>query len=243
MLAALAVALLSAPQAGAAPSCAVTATGKHTRAQTLAVTLSSGCPTTGTQTGRLRYTQVPGISVLGGFTLNYRTKLLTLTLPKAVWANAAYGAMHTDPQTVIRVAALPKRQVFGAGTVTITGGFRAANGARVSWTQTVSVSSTRIQLGGIRISASFPGGRSMLVQVRMVKSYCSQEACPFGATTGTQSFTFPKTFTHATMSSTTFFQNGTGLLSVRETPTILLRDRLSGKVLGRSDYLAIIRAS
>ena len=243
MLAALAVALVPASQAGAAPSCAVTATGKHTRAQTLAVTLSSGCPATGTQTGRLRYTQVPGISVLGGFTLNYKTKLLTLTLPSAVWVNAAYGAMHTDPQTVIHVTALPKRQEFGAGKMTIRGGFRASNGARVTWTQTVSVSPTHIQVGGIRISASFPGKRSMLVQVRMAKSYCSQEACPFGATTGTQSFTFPKSFTHATMSSTTFFQDGTDFLSMRETPTIMLRDRLSGTVLGRSDYLAIIRAS
>ena len=243
MLAALAVALAPAPQAGAAPSCSVTAMGKHTRAQTLAVTLSSGCPATGAQTGRLRYTQVPGISVLGGFTLNYKTKLLTLTLPRAVWANAAYGAMHTDPQTVIHVTALPKREEFGVGKKTISGGFRASNGARVTWTQTVSVSSTHIQVGGIRITASFPGKRSMLVQVRMAKSYCSQEACPFGATTGTQSFTFPKSFTHATMSSTTFFQDGTGFLSMRETPTIMLRDRLRGTVLGRSDFLAIIRAS
>ena len=90
--------------------------------------------------------------------------------------------MHTDPQTVIHVTALPKRQVFGAGKMTIRGGFRASNGARVTWTQTVSVSPTHIQVGGIRISASFPGKRSMLVQVRMAKSYCSQETCPFGAT-------------------------------------------------------------
>jgi hypothetical protein len=83
----------------------------------------------------------------------------------------------------------------------------------------------------------------MLVQVRMAKSYCSREACPFGATRGTESFTFPKTFTHATVSSRTFFQGGTGLQSVREVPIVMLRDRLTGAVLGRSDFLAIIRAS
>jgi hypothetical protein len=243
VLAALAVMLAPSSQAGAAPGCAVTAAGKHTRAQSLAVTLSSGCPATGTKTGRLRYTQVPGISVVGRFTLNYGTKTLKLTLPRAVWRNAGYGAMHTDPQTVIHVKALPRRQVFGAGKTTISGGFHASNGARVTWTQTVSVSSTHIQVGGIRISAAFPATRPMLVQVRMAKSYCSLEACPFGSTNSTQSFTFPKTFTHATMSSNTFFQDGRGLQSMREVPIIMLRDRVTGAVLGRSDFLALIRAS
>jgi hypothetical protein len=243
VLAALAVSLLSSSPAGAAPACSVTATGKHTRSQVLAVTLSPGCPKKGVQTGRLRYTQFPGISVLGGFSLNYRTRQLTLTLPRAVGQNAAYGALHTDPKTTIHVTALPKRRVFGAGKTTIRGGFRASNGARISWTQTVTVSPTHIQLGGIRVTATFPGRRSMLVQVRMVKSYCSTESCPFGSTDTTESFAFPKTFTHATASSTTYFQDGAGIMSVREMPTVVLRDRLTGAVLGRSDFLAVIRAS
>lgn len=243
VLAALAVILLPASQAGAAPPCAVTAVGKHTRGQVLNVTLSAGCPATGTQTGRLRYTQVPRISVLGRFSLNYATKRLTLRLPKAVWRNAAYGAVHTDAKTVITVTALPLRRVFGVGKAVIRGGFRASNGALVTWRQTVLVSPTHIEVGGFRISASFPGGRSMLVQVRMARSYCSHEACPFGASVGTESFTFPRTFTHATISSKTFFKDGSGITSVRETPTIMLRDRLTGRVLGRSDFLAVIRAS
>jgi hypothetical protein len=241
--AALAVTLLPTSQAGAAPSCSITGTAQHVRAQVVTVALSPGCPATGTKTGNLRYTQYPGTSVLGSFKLNYGTKRLALTLPRAVALNGGYTAMHTDPQTVIKLTALPKRQEFGAGKVTINGGFRASNGARVTWTQTVSVSSTHIQVGGIRVSATFPGTRSMVIQVRMPKSYCSQEACPSAATDRTDSFAFPKTYTHATATSTAYFQDGGGFLSIREAPTILLRDRLSGKVLGRSDFLAIIRAS
>jgi hypothetical protein len=241
--AALAVTLLPASQAGAAPSCSITGKGQHVRAQVLTVTLSSGCPATGTKTGNLRYTQYPGISVLGSFRLNYATKRLSLTLPRAVALNAGYTAMHTDPQTVINLTALPRRQVFGAGRVTITGGFRASNGARVTWTQTVSVSPTHIAVGGIRVRATFPGTRSMVIQVRMPKSYCSEEACPLDPTDRTDSFAFPKTYTHATATSTAYFQDGGGFRSIRESPTIVLRDRLSGNVLGRSDFLAIIRAS
>ena len=45
--------------AGAA-ACTATASGHHAREQLLAVHLSAGCPTTGTATGALNFSQYPG---------------------------------------------------------------------------------------------------------------------------------------------------------------------------------------
>jgi hypothetical protein len=87
-LAALGTAMLSAQPGSAAAACTAMARGGHLRSQVVSVTLSPGCPTTGSQTGNMRYSQFPGISALGSYTLNFATRKLSRTLPAAVYPAA-----------------------------------------------------------------------------------------------------------------------------------------------------------
>ena len=210
----------------------------------LAVTLSAGCPATGSQTGDLRYTQVPGISVLGGYTINFATQRLTLTLPTAVAPAAAYTAVHTDVALQVQVSAAPARQVFGTGGFTITGGFTGSNGAVIHWTQRLAATPTRVGIGAIKLTATFPGARSMLIEVRQSITYCAtSQTCPFGASSRVENFSFPASYTHASLSSGATFQTGTDLVWGSEQPSIVLLDRVTGRILGRSDLGAVVRSA
>ncbi len=243
-LAALGSAMLSAQTGSAAPACTATATGGHTRSQVIAVALSSGCPATGSQKGNLRYAQFPGISALGGYTINFATRRLALTLPTAVAPSAAYTALHTDVGLQVQVSAAPARQVSGDGRYAITGGFTASNGAVIHWTQRLAATPVRVGIGAIKVTATFPGARSMLIQVRQSVAYCAtSQTCPFGASSRVESFTFPAAYTHASLSSGAAFQTGTDLLWGSEEPSIVLRDRVTGRILGRSDLGAVVRSA
>ena len=83
----------------------------------------------------------------------------------------------------------------------------------------------------------------MTIQVHQDKSYCAAAPkCPFGHAVNTETYSFPPSFTSASITSASSFVTGPGnLVSGRELPVILLRDAATGRILGRSDLLAIIR--
>lgn len=228
--------------AGAA-ACTATASGRHAREQLLAVHLSAGCPTTGTATGVLNFAQYPGIRGRTRFTLDYAALTIAVRLPLTLSLAPAWRAHSATDALEVSIQATPKRHVSGTGRLSISGSFTAANGAVVSWTQTLTATPNRIGLGSFRIHATFPGGRRMTIQVHQDKSYCAAAPkCPFGHAVNTETYSFPPSFTAASVTSASSFVTGPGnLLSGRELPVILLRDTATGRILGRSDLLAVVR--
>jgi hypothetical protein len=93
------------------------------------------------------------------------------------------------------------------------------------------------------VSASLPGSGSVVVAVHEVRQFCAtNRTCPFGLKTTTDRVAFPAAFTHVTVSSPLWFMTGAGtLLSGREQTTILLRSKRTHRILGRSDFQAVIR--
>ena len=83
----------------------------------------------------------------------------------------------------------------------------------------------------------------MLIQVHQDRSFCAAgRTCPFGRAVSTEKYPFTPSFTSASVTSASSFATGHGTLRwVRELPVILLRDAASGRILGRSDLLAIVR--
>ena len=83
----------------------------------------------------------------------------------------------------------------------------------------------------------------MVVAVHEVRQFCAtNKTCPFGLKTTTDRVAFPAAFTHVTVSSPLWFMTGAGtLLSGREQTTILLRSKRTHRILGRSDFQAVIR--
>jgi hypothetical protein len=246
LVAAVALAAASSGQAlaGVASSvCTATATAKHTRDQVVAVHLSSGCPTVGKAAGTLSFTQWPGIRGRSGFTLNYAARTLTLRVPATISLRPAWHAHSVDAALDLSVTASPRRRLAGRGSFAITGGFTASNGAVVKWRQTVNATPDKITLGSIHVTANLPGTHSMVIEVHQVRQFCaSNRACPFGLRSSTETTTFPARFTRVTVDSALWFVTGSGtLLSGREQPTILLRAKRSGRILGRSDFQALIR--
>lgn len=246
LVAAVALAAASSGQAlarVAASACTATATAKHIRDQVVVVHLASDCPTAGKAAGTLSFTQWPGIRGRGGFTLNYAARTLTLRVPPALSLKPAWRAHNADAALDLSVTSSPKRRLSGHGSLTITGGFTASNGAVVKWRQTVRATPDKITLGSIHVTASLPGTHSMVIEVHQVRQFCaSDRTCPFGLRTSTEKTTFPARFTHVTVDSALWFVIGNGtLLSGREQPTILLRAKRSGRILGRSDFQALIR--
>jgi hypothetical protein len=245
----VAAAVLAAASSGqaragvAASTCTVTAAGKHTRHQVVAVHLSSGCPTAGQATGTLGFRQWPRIRGHAAFTLNFADRTLTLALPRALSVRPAWTAHGVTPSLSVTVKAAPKRRLSGRGSLTITGGFTASNGAVVKWRQTVRATPDRITIGSIHVTAGFPGTAAMVIEIHQVRQFCaSDRACPFGKRSSTETSAFPASFTRVTVDSALWFVTGKGnLLSGRERPTILLRSKRSGRILGRSDFQALIR--
>jgi hypothetical protein len=240
MLAALAG--REAARAGSA-ACTATASGRHARQQLLPVHLSTGCPTTGTATGALNFSQYPGIRGRTKFTLDFAEATIAIRLPASLSIAPAWTAHSATAALEVSIRATPKRHVFGAGMLTIKGGFKTANGSVVTWTQLLAATPNRITLGSFRIHAHFPGGRRMTIQVRQNKSYCaSGRNCPFGQAVNTEVYPFPASYTSASVTSVHSFVTGPGtLLWGRELPVILLKDTATGRILGRSDLLAVVR--
>jgi hypothetical protein len=227
--------------AGAA-ACSATASGRHAREQLLAVHLSAGCPSTGTATGVLNFSQYPGIRGRTRFTIDFADSTIAVRLPATLSLAPAWRAHSATDALEVSIQAMPKRHVVGTGTLSIKGSFKAANGAVVSWTQTLTATPNRIRLGSFRIHATFPGGRRMMIQVHQDKSYCAvAPKCPFGHDVNTETYSFPPSFTAASVTSASSFVTGPGnLLWGRELPVILLRDAATGRILGRSDLLAVV---
>ncbi len=234
----------SAVAAPPPPACTISAVGQHTRVQTLTVRTSAGCPTSGALTGRLTFSQFPHLTGFGPFTVQFADRTASVRLPPRFWLNAGWTAVYQDAANRFSVLATPSRHVFGLGRATIRGGFRALNGAVLAWAQTLSVARTRVDIGAVRISATFPGVRSMMIQVRRARSFCAQgHPCPYGAAAKVETSFFPATSTGAKMTTSSEFQSGPVFSSLHETLAIVLRDAGTGRVLGRSDVLAVIRAS
>jgi hypothetical protein len=84
----------------------------------------------------------------------------------------------------------------------------------------------------------------MVIQVHQIRQYCdTNRGCPFGTQSTTETSSFPAGFTHVTVDSALWFATGNGTLrSGRELPSIVLRSKRTGRVLGRSDFQAVIRA-
>jgi len=246
VLATLLLLPVAAPVASveAAPHCFAAASGLHTRDQSLPVRLTGTCPTTGTLGGTLRFSQFPSLSGSYAFTLNWATKRLSLHVPSTIWLNGPYTARFTGVSNAVNVTASPRRHVTGQGTVTITGGFTASNHATVSWRQTVKVTPTRIDVGAVNITAHLPGTRSLTLLVRRQRGFCAtgHSACPYGTKTALSTFTFPASATSASAHTGSNWTLGTGFTSLRETVSIVLRDHATGRVLGRSDFSAAVRA-
>jgi hypothetical protein len=213
-------------------ACTVTAIGQHTRYQLLTVHLSAGCPATGTAGGALTFSQYPGTHGQTSFVVNYAKRTLALHLPPAYSIAAGWTAHSAVPSLAVTVLATPQRHVFGSGKVLIQGGFTAANGAVVTWTQTVTATPDKITVGSFHLQARFRAGRRMMIQVHQDRSFCATgRVCPFGRAS----------FTSASVTSGSSFATGSGTLRwVRELPVILLRDAATGRILGRSDLLAVI---
>ncbi|HEY0388190.1 MAG TPA: hypothetical protein VGC71_07110 [Gaiellales bacterium] len=245
-VAAALAALLSADvrPGAAAASCTATATGAHARTQVLHVHLSSGCPATGTATGTLRFAQWPRIHGSTPFTLEYAAATLHLRVPRSLTLKPAWSARGSGAGLAVRVKATPKRRLHGTGALTVTGGFTASNGAVVRWRQALHASVDRVTLGAIHITATLPGTHAMVIEVHQVREYCdTSRGCPFAKRTTTETSSFPARYTRVTVDSALWFATGNGTLrSGKERPTILLRSKRSGRILGRSDFQAVIRA-
>jgi hypothetical protein len=246
LLATLLLLPVAAPVASveAAPHCFAAATGLHSRDQSLPVRLTGTCPATGTLRATLRFTQFPSLVGSSAFTLDWATKRLTLHVPSTIWLNGPFTARFTGVSNQVTVTATPRRHVTGQGTVTITGGFTASNHATVSWRQTVKVTPTRIDVGSVNLTAHLPGTRSLVLQVRRQRGFCAtgHSACPYGSTTAISTFTFPASATTASAHTASTWTIGTGFTSLRETVSVVLRDHATGRVLGRSDFSAAVRA-
>jgi hypothetical protein len=240
-----AVAALSAGvrTGSAATPCTASARGAHVRSQTVHVTLSAGCPASGARTGTLRFRQWPGIHGRAAFILDYEAATLTFRVPRALSLKPAWKAHASPAGLSVTVKAAPRRRLAGTGKLTVTGGFTASNGAVVRWSQTLHATHDRITLGSIHITASLPGTHAMVIQVHQVRQYCdTRRGCPFGTRTTTDSSVFPPRFTHVSIDSALWFATGNGTLrSGKERPTIVLRSKRTGRVLGRSDFQAVIR--
>lgn len=244
-LVAVAAALSADVRAGsAAASCTASARGAHTRSQTLHVNLSAGCPSTGAATGTLAFGQWPGIRGRAAFTLDYAAATIRFTVPRGISLRAAWGARARPAGLTVTIKAAPRRRLAGTGRLTITGGFTASNGAVVRWQQTLRATHDRVTLGSIHVTATLPGTRAMVIQVHQVREYCdTKRGCPFGTRTTTETSAFPASFTQVTVDSALWFATGNGTLrSGKERPTIVLRSKRTGRVLGRSDFQALIRA-
>jgi hypothetical protein len=228
----------------AAAACTATARGAHTRGQALHVNLSAGCPADGTTSGTLRFSQWPGIRAQAAFTLDYGDHTLRFRVPRAVSLRPAWKAHAVTPEVTVTVKAAPRRRLSGSGSLTVSGGFTASNGAVVRWQQTLRATADRITFGSIHVTATLPGTRAMVIQVHQVRQYCdTKRGCPFGTRTTTETSPFPASFTHVTVDSALWFATGNGtLISGKEQPTIVLRSKRTGRVLGRSDFQAVIRA-
>lgn len=227
------------PGAAAAPICHVAATGGHSRDQVLAVRLTGECPAAGMLQGSLRFSQFPSLTGTSSFTLDWEARRLHLHVPTTVWLNAGYTAGFAGTLNAIAVTATPLRHVHDQGQATITGGFTASNHAGVAWHQTVKVMPARIDVGGVAVTAHFPGGRSMLLQVRVQRGFCATgHPCPYGTKTVISSFVFPASSTFGSAHSASYWTLGSGFTALHETVTVVLRDKLTGRVLGRSDFFA-----
>jgi hypothetical protein len=244
IVAAALLALLSGTsRAGAGTAaCSATATGKHVRTQLLKVHLTGTCPVSGVAHGTLRFSQWPRIHADGVYALDYAAETLWLRVPRTLLMKPAWSAHRVTAALDVSVQASPKRRLSGHGRYSINGGFKASNGAVVRWHQTVSATPDRLTLGSVHISASLPGTGSMVVAVHEVRQFCAtNKTCPFGLKTTTDRVAFPARFTHVIVSSPLWFMTGAGtLLSGREQTTILLRSNRTHRILGRSDFQAII---
>jgi hypothetical protein len=223
--------------------CTASARGGNTRSQTVHVRLSAGCPAAGTATGTLRFSQWPRIRGHSSFTLDYTHATLRLRVPRALTLKPAWKAHGTVGALSVTVKAPPRRRLSGTGSLTVTGGFTASNGAVVRWRQTLHATSDRITLGSIHVSATLPGTHALVIQVHQVRHYCDTDrGCPFGARATTETSPFPASYTHVTVDSALWFATGNGTLrSGTEQPTIVLRSKRTGRILGRSDFQAVIR--
>jgi hypothetical protein len=224
-------------------ACTVTATGKHVRTQLLKVHMTGTCPVSGVAHGTLRFSQWPRIHAGGVFALDYAAGTLWLRVPRKISMKPAWSAHAVMAGLDVSVQASPKRRLSGRGRYSIHGGFTASNGALVRWHQTVSATPDRVTLGSVHVRASLPATGSMVVVVHEVRQFCSTtKTCPFGLKTTTDRVAFPARFTHVTVSSPLWFMTGAGtLLSGREQTTILLRSNRTHRILGRSDFQALIR--
>ena len=230
-------------RAGTTGACTATATGKHVRTQLLKVHLTGTCPVSGVAHGTLSFGQWPRIHADGVFALDYAAGTLWLPVPRRLSLKPAWSAHGGSAALDVSVKASPRRRLSGRGRYSIDGGFKASNGAVVRWKQTLSATPDRVTLGSVHVSASLPGTRPMVVAVHEVRQFCAtNKTCPFGIKTTTDRVAFPAAFTHVTVSSPLWFMAGAGtLLSGREQTTILLRSRRTGRILGRSDFQAVIR--
>ena len=84
----------------------------------------------------------------------------------------------------------------------------------------------------------------MVIVVHQQRQFCATgRSCPYGVRTSTESTTFPGRFTHATVDSSLWFAVADGTMrSGRERPTVLLKSKRTGRILGRSDFQALIKA-
>ncbi len=247
MIAAAALAALlsgsTSPAGAGTAACTATATGKHVRTQLLKVHLTGTCPVSGVSHGTLTFSQWPRIHADSVFALDYAAGTLWLGVPRKLSMKPAWRAHGVKAALDVAVQASPRRRLIGHGRYSINGGFRASNGAVVRWKQTVRATPSRVTLGSVHVSASLPGTGSMVVAVHEVRQFCAtNRTCPFGLKTTTDRVTFPAAFTHVTVSSPLWFMTGDGtLLSGREQTTVLLRSKRTGRILGRSDFQALIR--
>ena len=242
--AALLALLSGTSRAGAGTAaCIATATGKHVRTQLLKVHLAGTCPVSGVAHGTLTFGQWPRIHADGVYALDYAAGTLWLRVPRTLSMKPAWSAHGARPALDVSVQASPRRRLSGRGRYSINGGFAASNGAVVRWKQTVTATPNRVTLGSVHVSASLPGTGSWWSPcTRCGSSVPRTQTCPFGVKTTTDRVAFPAAFTHVTVSSPLWFRTGAGtLLSGRERTTILLRSKRTGRILGRSDFQALIR--
>jgi hypothetical protein len=242
--AALLALLSGTSRAGAdTAACTATATGKHVRTELLKVHLTGTCPVSSVAHGTLTFSQWPRIRADGAFALDYAAGTLWLRVPRTLSIKPAWSAHAATAALDVSVQASPRRRLSGRGRYSINGGFRASNGAVVHWTQTVTATPNRVTLGSVHVSAGLPGTRSMVIAVHEVRQFCAtNKTCPFGLKATTDRVAFPAAFTHVTVSSPLWFVTGAGtLLSGREQTTILLRSKRTGRILGRSDFQALVR--
>jgi hypothetical protein len=238
-LAALAAGALPSPASAApAPACIVTATGKHTRDQTLAIR-TAGCPAVGVVTGRLRFAQFPGLTGRRTFTLRFGRGTAAVHLPQHFWLRAGWTALFENADLRFSIRATPKRKVFARGAVLVAGRF-TAGASHIQWRQPLRVQPARVTVGSVRVTAQFPGGTGKTIQVRRVRTFCT-DAGPCRSRTTVETFRFPPAFTSATAVTSSSFRGGSGFTSFRETLTVVLRSTRTGAILGRSDVLAVVR--